>query len=160
MHTETSGPWSPSKAVAERRTKRKPRHLLWIDMWPFTMVMLVLLILFMTFAPPYHHTSVDLPVTRTASSEPGALRDDAIKITVSRDGRIFFEDAHTPHAVYTRPEFLPAKIRMAVQEEGSERKVYLKVDARAKYGDAERVVDQIRAAGIQQICFLAEKTTK
>ena len=48
---------------------------------------------------------------------------------------------------------------MAVQE-GSERKVYLKVDARAKYGDAERVVDQVRAAGIQQICILAEKAKR
>jgi biopolymer transport protein ExbD len=150
MNTETGGTWSPSKAAAERRAKRRPRYLLWIDMWPFVAVMLTLLICFVTFTPPYHPRSVDLPITHTAAPQPGALREDAIKVTVSRDGNIFFRDG------YTKSEFLPAKIRMAVQE-GSERKVYLKVDARAKYGDAERVVDQIRTAGIQQICILTEK---
>jgi biopolymer transport protein ExbD len=145
--------WSPSRIAAQRAAKRRPRYLLWIDMWPFTMVMLALLILFMTFAPPHHHKSVDLPVTRTARSEPGALRDDVMKIMIARDGNIFFRS----NQVVARA--LPEMIHDAVKQ-GAERKVYLAVDARARYSDVEPVLDQIRYAGIQQVCFLAEKTAK
>ena len=48
---------------------------------------------------------------------------------------------------------LPILICGAVGE-GAERKVYLSVDARAKYGDAAAVVEQIGKAGIREICIL------
>ena len=72
---------------------------------------------------------------------PGALREDAMLISVTRDGNIFFGT----HRI--RSSDLPASIRESVRR-GSERKVYLKVDARAKYGDAAAVIDEIRLVGI------------
>jgi biopolymer transport protein ExbD len=38
--------------------------------------------------------------------------------------------------------------------EGSERKVYLRADARAKYGEVKAVLDQIRLAGIENVAFM------
>jgi biopolymer transport protein ExbD len=51
---------------------------------------------------------------------------------------------------------LPNRIGESAQL-GTERKVYLAVDGRTKYRDAEAVLDQIRTSGITQICFLAER---
>jgi biopolymer transport protein ExbD/biopolymer transport protein TolR len=38
--------------------------------------------------------------------------------------------------------------------------VYLKSDARAKYGDVVAVVDEIRSAGVDQLGLLTERTEK
>jgi biopolymer transport protein ExbD len=52
---------------------------------------------------------------------------------------------------------LPAVLRERVKN-GSGRKVYLSVDARARYGDAKTVLNQIRLAGIENVSILtAEK---
>jgi biopolymer transport protein ExbD len=51
---------------------------------------------------------------------------------------------------------LPILIRGAAGE-GAERKVYLAVDARAKYGDAAAVLNAIGKAEIREICILAYK---
>jgi biopolymer transport protein ExbD len=40
---------------------------------------------------------------------------------------------------------------------GSERKVYLKVDTRAKYGDAAAAIDQIRESGIENIGLITDQ---
>lgn len=42
----------------------------------------------------------------------------------------------------------------------AEKKVYLAVDARAKYGDAAAVAGEIGKAGIREICILAYKPEK
>ncbi len=81
---------------------------------------------------------------------PSALREDAMLISVSRDGNVFFGT----HQV--RYNDLPESIRESVRH-GSERKIYLKVDARAKYGDAALVIDQIRQAGIQNVGIITEQ---
>jgi len=38
--------------------------------------------------------------------------------------------------------------------------VYVKSDARAKYGDVVAVVDEIRSAGVDQLGLLTQKTQK
>jgi biopolymer transport protein ExbD len=53
-------------------------------------------------------------------------------------------------------EELPDLIRTAIRG-GSERKVYLFADSRAKNGSVEIVVDQIRLAGIINLVILANK---
>jgi biopolymer transport protein ExbD len=51
---------------------------------------------------------------------------------------------------------LPDRTRDAVRS-GSEREVHLAVDGRTRYSDLAPVLDQIRAAGITRISFLAER---
>ena len=101
-------------------------------------------------AVPYHpRAEADLALASHAKAMPGALREDALVVTVSRDATVFFKDQHA--TVNDLPELL-----RKCYENGSERKVFLKADARAKYGDVAAVVDKIRVAGIEKVCFLVE----
>jgi len=81
---------------------------------------------------------------------PGTSREDAILVAVTRDGNIFFGSNGI------RDSDLPALIRESVRR-GSERKVYLKVDARAKYADAALVIDQVALVGIQNVGIITEQ---
>jgi biopolymer transport protein ExbD len=112
---------------------------------------LILLIIFMT-APSRAHDGWALDLARTdhAAAMPSARREDAILISVYRDGNIFFGT----HQI--RSDDLPASIRESVRH-GSERKVYLKVDARAKYADAALVIDQVAVVGIQNVGIITEQ---
>ena len=93
---------------------------------------------------------MDLPRMDHAASMPAALREDAVMVTLTRDGTIFFGPTQV------RSNNLPASIQDYVRR-GSEPKVYLRVDARAKYGDAAIVIDEVRQAGIQDIGIITEQ---
>jgi biopolymer transport protein ExbD len=81
---------------------------------------------------------------------PNSLRDDSMRIAITRDGRVFFHTSAVPC------EDLPNLIREDVHK-GAEHKIYLLVDARARYGDVEPVLDQVREAGILNLAILTEK---
>ena len=78
-----------------------------------------------------------------------ALREDAIKIMLTKDGSIYFRYQKVVG------EDLPQRIRDSIQG-GAERKVYLAADARARYSDVEIVLDEIRASGVHNIALLTE----
>ena len=80
---------------------------------------------------------------------PNALREDAIRISITRDGRIFFRD----HRVVYKD--LPDEILKSARDV-AEKRIYLAADARAKYGDVKGVLNQIRVTGIDDISFLTE----
>jgi biopolymer transport protein ExbD len=46
---------------------------------------------------------------------------------------------------------------MSVEQTGTMNRVYIAVDARAKYGSAIPVLVQTRLAGIENVSFLTEK---
>jgi biopolymer transport protein ExbD len=122
-----------------------------IDVWGLFGILLVLLFILMVYVPvPYHGVSVDRATAVHSTPMPGAKREDAMRIFVLRDGRIYFGN----HAVAT--EDLPDEIRERLRN-GAERKIYLAVDARAKYADAEKVLDQVRVAGIRDVSLLTEQ---
>jgi biopolymer transport protein ExbD len=104
--------------------------------------------------PLDHHRwglgSIDLPMGTFATTEPKAIREDALRITLSRDGSVFFRESKV------NVKNLPVLIRLAVQQ-GAEPKAYFAVDARARYGDTKAVVDKLSEAGIHEISFLAYK---
>ena len=142
--------WSPSKAAALRAAKRRPSVYPAIDLMPFVGLFLVLLIIFMLIPTSHGGVSVDLPKARNATLQRGAVREDAIRIFVARDGHCYFR------STTAAPEGLPDLIRAAIRD-GSERKVYLSADTRARNISVEIVVDQIRLAGITHIAILANK---
>jgi biopolymer transport protein ExbD len=143
--------WSPSRAAALRAAKRQSSVHPTFDLIPFVGVFMVLLFIFM-LGQPYHHgmSFGDLPKVKNATLQRGAIRDDVIRIFVTRDGRSYFR------STATAPEALPNLIRTAIRD-GSERKVYLLADTRAKNKDVGIVVDQIRLAGIANLVILANK---
>ena len=147
--------WSPSLAAARREAKRKPLFYSYLNLWPFVGVLLVLLMMFLMGVMPIYPPSipVDLPSSFHATAQPKARAEDAMKVYVTRDGRVYFRNTGL------QVKELPILIRNAVQE-GAERKIYLAVDSRARYSDAAAVVEQIGNAGIGEICILAYKREK
>ena len=74
----------------------------------------------------------------------GAHREDATIVTVTRDGNVFVANTQVQLAD------LPSQIAKSLAQ-GGERKIYLKRDAQAKYGDVKAVIECIKAAGIENI---------
>jgi biopolymer transport protein TolR len=123
-----------------------------VDAYPFVVLAITLLAIFMTSTPMITRGfSADLPGVRFASPMPRALREDAQVVSVMRDGAVYYGNSRI------NPEDPAERIRESVRK-GADRKIYIRADARAKYMDIERVLDEIRKTGIQNISFLTEKT--
>jgi biopolymer transport protein ExbD len=121
---------------------------------PMADIMLVLLIIFMVVTPMLQKgKSVDLARTDTARDMQDADKDDAIVVAVTRDGNIFLGNNQVQKADLTGQ----VKDRIANRQDKT---VFLKSDARAKYGDVVAVVDEIRSAGVDQLGLLTERNQK
>jgi biopolymer transport protein ExbD/biopolymer transport protein TolR len=88
--------------------------------------------------------------TDTARDMQDADKDDAIVVAITRDGAIYL--GHTE----TRKDDLTNQIKDRLSNR-LDKTVYVKSDARAKYGDVVAVVDEIRSAGVDQVGLLTEK---
>ena len=139
--------WRPTANLRRRKSK----YLSLLDASGVAAVFFFLLGLYLVTTPPFHTHSglVDLAPVAHAKPQKGALREDAIIVTVARDGSVFC------CGTKVLPQDLPELIRDAYKN-GAERKVYVKADARAKYSDVKAVLDPIRSAGIQDVVFLVE----
>jgi biopolymer transport protein ExbD/biopolymer transport protein TolR len=80
-----------------------------------------------------------------------ADKDDAIVVAVTRDGKIYLGNTQL------NKEDLTGQIKDRISTR-LDKTVYVKSDARAKYGDVVAVVDEIRSAGVDQLGLLTEKT--
>jgi biopolymer transport protein ExbD len=144
-------PWRPSRAMAIRAEKRCALFYSRIDVSALLSVSLVLLIEFMLNAPRSTlGMGVDLPHARHSLQQPGARREDTIRVSVIRDGKTYF------NASRVEPSEIAGMIYGAMLA-GAENKVYLVVDSRAKNGDVEPVIDQIQSAGITRVAILTAK---
>jgi len=115
-------------------------------------VMLVLLIIFMVITPMLTKgVSVDLVRTKNPIAMKDADKEDAILICVARDGGFWL----SPGNVKSKTEDITGKVR-DLQTNKLDKTVYVKADSRAKYGGVEEVVDNLRAAGVDQIGLITE----
>lgn len=120
-----------------------------ISAFPHLGVTLVLLCIFMLITePPHHGIPVEWPKAGHLGLLQKANREDAIRITITRDGSVYFRNFRV-----TFGELL-SDIKESLHE-GAERRVYLLVDPRARYSDLTPVIDQISAAHIQEVAFFA-----
>jgi biopolymer transport protein ExbD len=122
-----------------------------INVTPMVDVMLVLLIIFMVITPLLQKgVSVDKALTHNPRKMPDAEKTDAVEVAVTRDGK-FFLNAQ------------PVKLDDITKQVGDlmsnklNKVVFIKSDARAKYGDVVAVVDNVRAAGIEQLGLITEE---
>jgi len=118
---------------------------------PMADIMLVLLIIFMVVTPMLQKgVSVDLPKVENPREMQAADQDDAIIVAVTRDGSVFLGSTQIGLEEVTGKvrDMLSAKL---------DKTVFVKSDARAKYGDVVKVVDEVRAAGVDQLGLLTEK---
>ena len=120
-------------------------------MTAFASVMVFLLALMMFVTPSTHHgVGVDLPRANRPVNMRDANREDAVLVAIMRDGKVFFGDEHVT------AEQLTDKIRERLSHH-TERKVFIRADARARYGTVSAVLDDIRAAGILRIAILVDQ---
>ena len=144
--------WSPSQLAEQRIARRRSTYYATLNLWPFVSVMLALLIPYITITP---HRSlfgkpVDLARTQHATPQPDALREDAVIVSLTRDGSIFLRHIQL-QLVDVRPQ-VEAALRTTDMK-----KVFVRADARAKYGDVKAVAELLRQAGVTRLCFLVEK---
>ena len=86
--------------------------------------------------------SVELPATRNAVAMPDADQEDALILSVTDDGSVYFGvDPISPAA-------LAEKVRDALSNR-TERKLYIKADARSPYANVVKVLDAMDTAGVE-----------
>jgi biopolymer transport protein ExbD len=118
---------------------------------PMADIMLVLLIIFMVVTPMLQKgVSVDMARVQNAQDMVAADRDDAILVAVTRDGSIYFGTQKVALNEITNM----VKDRLANR---LDKTVFVRSDARAKYGDVVKVVDEVRSAGVDNLGLLTEK---
>ena len=118
---------------------------------PMVDVMLVLLIIFMVITPMLSKgISVDMVRTRNPIAMQGADKDDAVVVAVTREGRTFLGN------VQLKPDELPSKVKDLLANR-LDKMCYIKSDARARYEGVVEVVDNLRAAGVDQLGLLTEQ---
>ncbi len=122
-----------------------------INVTPMVDVMLVLLIIFMVITPMLQHgVSVDLAKVNNPEAMPDAEKEDAIIVAVMRGGEIFLGNDKV------QVEQLTDKIKDRIASRVDKR-VYVRADARAKYISVVGVVDNVRAAGVDQLGLLTDQ---
>ena len=122
-----------------------------INVTPMVDVMLVLLIIFMVITPMLQKgQSVDLAKANNPMPLPDADKEDAVIVAVMRDGKVFLDTQKVT------PEELTLKVKDRVSSR-TNKQVFVKADARAKYKGVVEVVDDVRSAGVDQVGLLTEQ---
>jgi len=122
-----------------------------INVTPLVDVMLVLLIIFMVITPMLQHGfTVDLAKAANPRQMPDAEKEDATVLAVTRDGKIYL--GTTPINL----DEVTTKVKDRIASK-LDKTVYVKCDARAKYGDLVKVVDNVRAAGVDSLGLETER---
>jgi biopolymer transport protein ExbD len=118
---------------------------------PMADIMLVLLIIFMVVTPMLQKgVSVDMASVNDPREMQDADKDDAIIVAVTRDGTLYLGNTKI-----TKEE-ITGQIKDRIANK-LDKTVYVKSDARAKYGDVVAAVDEIRSAGVDSLGLLTEK---
>jgi biopolymer transport protein ExbD len=121
---------------------------------PMADIMLVLLIIFMVVTPMLQKgVSVDMARVPNPEDMPNADKDDAILVAITRDGSIYLGNNKIGL------EDLQNHVRDEVANR-LDKTVFVRSDARAKFGQVKAAVDEVRAAGVDNIGLLTERVQK
>ena len=122
-----------------------------INVTPMVDVMLVLLIIFMVITPMLNNkVNVDLAQVNSPQDMPDANKEDSVIIAVTRDGNVYLGANQVGVAD------LGPKVTDLLANKPT-KLVYLRADARARYGTVQDVVDNIRTAGVDQLVLLTDR---
>jgi biopolymer transport protein ExbD/biopolymer transport protein TolR len=94
--------------------------------------------------------SVDLAKVNNPVQMPDADKEDALLVAVMRDGKVFFGNDQIP------VDQLTNKVKDRIANK-TDKRVFIRADARAKFGSVVEVVDNVRAAGVDQLGLLTEQ---
>ncbi|MBL8175693.1 MAG: biopolymer transporter ExbD [Bryobacterales bacterium] len=122
-----------------------------INVTPMVDVMLVMLIIFMVITPMLSKgVSVDLVKAKNPIAMANADKEDAVLVAVTRDGKVYL------NTTQTTADALPSKVKDMLTNQ-LDKTVYVKSDSRAKFEKVVEVVDNIRAAGVDNLGLLTEQ---
>jgi biopolymer transport protein ExbD/biopolymer transport protein TolR len=124
-----------------------------INVTPMVDVMLVLLIIFMVVTPMLQHgKQVDMLAQVNSPKEmQDADKEDAMVIAITRDDKVFLGNDSV------KVEDITQMIKDRLANRTENKAVFLKADARAKFGWVVEVVDNVRAAGVDQLGLLTDQ---
>ncbi len=138
-------------AEKEEKKHKAPPPVADINVTPMVDVMLVMLIIFMVITPMLSKgITVDLAKTKNPIPMQAADKSDAIVVAVTRDGKTYLNTTQLP------PDQLPPKVKDLLTNR-LDKMVFVKADSRAKYDRVVEVVDNLRAAGVDQLGLLTEQ---
>ncbi|HYD88197.1 MAG TPA: biopolymer transporter ExbD [Vitreimonas sp.] len=137
-------------AASKRRgggRRRRAGRLAEINVTPFVDVMLVLLIVFMVTAPLLT-VSIPIELPRTEAKQ-SAAETDPLSITIQNDGVIYLQE--TP---VTLEELVP-RLR-AISNEGYDRSIYIRGDARTSWDTMAEVLASVSSAGFRKLQLVTD----
>lgn len=123
-----------------------------IDVSAFLSIQIVLLITFWAnavFRVESRGVTVELFKARHSIFMPGADREDALIIAVMRDGKVYFD------CELIRSRQLRDKLHDRWNS-STQKRLYIKADARAHYKAVAWVLNEARDAGIDKVSLLTE----
>ena len=118
---------------------------------PMADIMLVLLIIFMVVTPLLT-PGVSVNMVRVPNPEkmPDADKDTALLVAVTRDGSVYLGS--------NKVELADLQNRVKDQIASRlDKTVFVRSDARARFRDVKTAVDELRAAGVDNIGLLTER---
>src|SRR5580658_8890017 len=127
-----------------------PQAVADINVTPMVDVMLVLLIIFMVITPMLSKgVQVDKVKTKNPIAMQAADRTDAVLISVTRDGKTYLGRDQVS------PDSLAPKVKDMLTNR-TDKECFLSADARAKYEVVLEVVQNLQAAGVDQLGLITE----
>lgn len=119
---------------------------------PMADIMLVLLIIFMVVTPMLtRYKPVDLAKVANPINMPDADKDNAVIVVISRSGDIYLGNTRTSI------DEVSSLVRDRISGR-ADKTIFIRSDARARYGDVVRLVDKIRSAGVDNLGLLTDKS--
>jgi biopolymer transport protein ExbD len=123
-----------------------------INVTPLVDVMLVLLIIMMIVAPLLQQgVPVTLPLAANSSEKPETQEQTVVTIDRNRDVYV--------NAVPVAPSQLQSRIKTALEDK-SDKIVIIKADEEAPYSAVMDTMDELRAAGIEDMGLITETRRK
>ena len=123
-----------------------------INVTPLVDVMLVLLIIMMIIAPLLQQgVSLTLPTALNSSEKPETQEDTLIQITA--DGQFHVNGKAVPE------NELRSRVEEALESK-NQRILLIKADEDAAYSAVMQAMDQLRAAGIEDIGLITDRQTQ
>jgi len=122
-----------------------------INVTPMVDVMLVILIIFMVITPMLTKgASVDMVKTKNPIAMQAADKTDAVIVAVTRDGKSYIGNNQVP------TDQMAPKVKDLLTNR-VDKEVFMRADARARYEKVVEVVNNLRAAGVDQLGLLTEQ---
>jgi biopolymer transport protein ExbD len=134
------------------KKQKAPSVVSEINVTPMVDVMLVLLIIFMVITPMLSKgQDVNKVKTKNDVKMVEADKEDAVLIAITRDGKTYLSPGNT----LVQPSDLGQKVK-DLQAKGSDKIVYVKADARARFAAVTDVIDNLRTAQVDTVGLITE----